>query len=152
MRLFCYGLICCGIVVGMVACQPRSVWAQRADVAARSAERLELEVPSGGSLLVEADRIYLPPGSSPRAPLVLPPRELPRPGDLRGSVRVDLPVGSDRPTITEIWATGMITTALPSGVRLRLGSLIPRARITFEKPDTAWRMVVELLPASSEIK
>jgi hypothetical protein len=128
------------------------VGAEAGDALARPASRLELEVPNSGNLLVEADRIYVPPGASPHAPLSLPPPLPPSGQDRRGLIRVDLPAGNGRPATTEIWANGTITVTLPSGARLRLGSLVPRARITFEKPDTAWRVIVEPLPASAELK
>jgi hypothetical protein len=152
MRLLRHGWICCGIALGLVALPVRPLGAEAGDAPARSASRLELEVPNSGNLLVEADRIYVPPGASPHAPLSLPP-PLPLSGqDRRGQVRVDLPAGSGRPATTEIWASGTITVTLPSGARLRLGSLVPRARITFEKPDAAWRVIVEPLPPSTEFK
>jgi hypothetical protein len=71
-------------------------------------------------------------------------------GGLRGRVQVELPAAENaRPTITEVWANGTITISLPSGTRLRLDYVMPRARITFGKPDTAWRVLIEPLPSSA---
>jgi hypothetical protein len=150
MRLLHRGWVCLGMALGLLALPPRPLAAQRAEAAVRPTHRLELEVPNGGILLVDADRIYLPPGASPRAPLNLP--GLTRALDVaqRGRVQVNLPAAENaRPTITEVWANGTITITLPSGTRLRLDYVMPRARITFEKPDAAWHVLVEPLPSSA---
>jgi hypothetical protein len=149
MRRFDYRLVCCGIALGLVALPLRPVGAQRADAVARSTQRLELEVPNGGNLQVDADRIYLPPGASPHAPVKLPGPTRPSDAGQRGRVQVQLPAMPNAlPTTREIWAIGTITVTLPSGARLWLDNVMPRARITFERPDDTWRVIVEPLPAS----
>jgi hypothetical protein len=138
----------CGMLSGLLVVATHGGWAQAVG-ASNPPQRLELEVPRGGTIVVEADRIYLPPGASPHAPVLLPPSpELRGVGDGRGQVRVILPAGADRPVITEIQARGAITLTLPTGTRLRLGDFVPRARITFQKPDPVWRIIVEPLPAA----
>jgi hypothetical protein len=160
MRWFVCGLIFCGIAlalgiltplpVGVVPAASAAVPKQGVgDMPARATSRLELEVPNGGSIRVDADRIYLPPGASPHAPVNLPGLTRALDAGQRGRVQVNLPATANaRPTTSEVWAIGTITITLPSGARLRLDNVMPRARITFERPDDTWRVIVEPLPAS----
>lgn len=160
MRRFVCGLVCCAITLGLFVLTPLPVGVVPAacaaepkpgvgDVPAHATSRLELEVPNGGNIVVDADRIYLPPGASPHAPVKLPGVTQALVGGQRGRVQVSLPMMPNaHPTTREIWANGTITVTLPSGARLRLDNVMPKARITFERPDATWRVIVEPLPAS----
>jgi hypothetical protein len=160
MRRFVCGLIFCGIALALDILPSRPVGVVAAasaaeprqgvgNVPAHATSRLELEVPNGGNVQVDADRIYLPPGASPHAPVKLPVLTRALDAGQRGRVQVNLPATANaRPTTKEIWAIGTITVTLPSGARLRLDNVMPRARITFERPDETWRVIVEPLPAS----
>lgn len=127
--------ILCFVLLALTIVLSRSARSQGIDVTKRPMPRLELEVPSGDNLTVGADKLYLPPGSSREYLGAVP----------SGSQSVVLPRTNNRPSVGVIWTEGPITLRLNNGVKLRLDNLIDRARVTFAKPDSHWRVVVEPL-------